>query len=730
MKAQFKHTILTFIEEVISSYSILFFSASRFLGILFLIITFFKPFAGLAGLIAAAIAVLFSHYTGVVKQPNHKGLFSFNALMIGIGMGTFYNASMAFWLLLLIAVLLSVIFSTILWTIFSKYGLPFLSIPFILCFWLVLLVSKEFSAINLTERNIYWLNEMYSVGDKPLISMMLFFENLQLHPLIIIFFKSLSSLFFQENILAGFLIFLGIIIHSRISASLLVIGFISTIAFNGVVHAYDNGINYYLLGGNFIMTAVAIGSFFVIPSIHSYLWAIISVPITFIITLSLSKVIGVFQLPVYSWPFCFVTISFIYFFTIKKQKGKIVLTPIQYYSPEKNLYSYVNSLNRHFHNHYFQLQLPFLGEWIVSQGYNGQITHKGDWDKALDFVIVDNEMKTYTDYALKLENFYCYNKPILAPANGYVYDIIDHISDNEIGKINQHQNWGNTIIIKHAEGLYSKMCHLKQNSFKVFIGQYVRKGDIVALCGNSGRSPEPHLHFQIQATPFIGSKTMYYPFSFFKSSKHKNNPLVEYQVPEETDVVGNFTLNETLSKAFSFLPGYRMSVSADGADTEVWEVFTDANNNNYFYCFETNSSAFFIRLDHVFYFVSFYGDHTSLLYAFYLSCYKIYLLKEYDALAIDQYPLILAKNNIGKWIQDIVAPFYIFRKLNFESKVASLVSNTFNDQILIHSKQVLNYFSFQFLKSTSTIEIKNEAIEAFTYKQKNNAIRVICKALN
>ena len=519
MKLELKNTIQWFAEEIIASYSILFFSANKFLGILLLIITFFKPFAGLVGFFAVVIAVLFSHFSGVVKQPNHKGLYSFNALFIGIGMGTFYEPSIAFGLLLVVTVILSVIFSTILWNILSKYGLPFLSIPFLLCFWLILLVSKEFSAIQLTARNIYWLNEMYAVGDKPLIQFMLFFENLPLHTLVLTFFKSLSSLFFQDNILAGILIFIGVIVHSRISASLLILGFISTIAFNSIVQAYDDGINYYLLGGNFIMVSVAIGSFFVIPSKRSYLWALISIPITFIITLSLSKVLSVYQLPVYSWPFCFVTISLLYFFTLKRSNGKLVITPIQFYSPEKNLYAYVNSLNRHFHEQYYQFQLPFLGEWIVSQGYNGQITHKGDWDKALDFVIVDTEMKTYTDYALKLENFYCYNKPVLAPANGYVYNIIDHIHDNEVGKINQLQNWGNTIIIKHAEGLYSKMCHLKQNSFKVYIGQYVSQGDILALCGNSGRSPEPHLHFQVQSTPFIGSKTMYILFPFSNQQK-------------------------------------------------------------------------------------------------------------------------------------------------------------------------------------------------------------------
>jgi hypothetical protein len=80
---------------------------------------------------------------------------------------------------------------------------------------------------------------------------------------------------------------------------------------------------------------------------------------------------------------------------MRKTHGKLVLTPIQYYSPEINLYRYINGRERLMNNVYHQIALPFMGEWMVSQGYDGTITYKGDWSKALDFVVLDNEMKTY-----------------------------------------------------------------------------------------------------------------------------------------------------------------------------------------------------------------------------------------------------------------------------------------------------------------------------------------------
>lgn len=32
------------------------------------------------------------------------------------------------------------------------------------------------------------------------------------------------------------------------------------------------------------------------------------------------------------------------------------------------------------------------------------------------------------------------------------------------------------------------------------IGQRVKKGDVIAKCGNSGNTTEPHIHFQVQNT--------------------------------------------------------------------------------------------------------------------------------------------------------------------------------------------------------------------------------------
>ncbi len=56
--------------------------------------------------------------------------------------------------------------------------------------------------------------------------------------------------------------------------------------------------------------------------------------------------------------------------------------------------------------------------------------------------------------------------------------------------------YGKTIIIDHGVGIFSLYLHL--NEFKVTTGDYVTRGDIIGLSGNTGYSLEPHLHYLLK----------------------------------------------------------------------------------------------------------------------------------------------------------------------------------------------------------------------------------------
>ena len=727
----FKENILT---STLNSYSIVFFLNNKLFAIGILLLTFFNFFAGLSGLIAILTAVVIANSMGFDKEQLRKGLYSFNALLIGLGMGTFFDPGIVYFSLLLLAVLFTLILSVTLGAWLGKYGLPHLSIPFVIGFWLVVLPSSTFENLGLTQRNIYWINEAYSLGGNHLVVFMQAVDSLAINKMADTYLRSLSSIFFQNNILSGLLISVLLLISSRIAFSLSIIGYLSAYFFASFTGSATTGFSYYNIGANYIMTALAIGGFFVIPSVKSYLWTFLLVPITSLVLLFMTKLFGEILLPVFSLPFSVVVIFFLYFLLMRKTASGLILTPIQYYTPEINLYSYKNNKIRLSQQLYFPLHLPFWGKWIVSQGHNGNFTHKGDWSNAYDFMLLDEEMKTFSSDGSICNDYYCYNKPVLAPADGIIEEIIDQLEDNEIGKTDSVNNWGNTIIIRHIPGIYTQISHLRKGTFKVAKGDYVTCGDILANCGNSGRSPQPHIHFQVQTSSKPGSKTLDYPFAYYLKANSEKHKLSSFTNPNEGEIISDVPSHALLRKAFHLPPNSVLEFSYSdekGKERQVkWEAFTDAYNYNYLYCSDSNSYAYYFNDGTMFYFTTFYGDKNSLLYYFYLTAFKVLLGVHKDIEITDVLPLNTIRNkNAIIWLHDFIAPFSNQIRVNY-----TMQQTESDDAYQPHTLTLLSKIErFVYGKirqeSSGAITLNNNKIDKFTFCNKKINIEAVCTNL-
>ncbi len=74
--------------------------------------------------------------------------------------------------------------------------------------------------------------------------------------------------------------------------------------------------------------------------------------------------------------------------------------------------------------------------------------------------------------------------PIFAPADGVV---------KEVGT---HDNYGRTVVLRHAGcGMETLYGHL--SDYAVHVGQHVKRGDLIAYMGCSGKSTGPHLHYEV-----------------------------------------------------------------------------------------------------------------------------------------------------------------------------------------------------------------------------------------
>ncbi len=677
-------SVSSFAEGVLNSYAQVFFSQRKSLAVLLLLLTFIDYQAGISGLFAVVITQLTARVLGLDDTSIQSGLYSFNSLSVGLCLGVYFNLSLPFLALVAVASLLSLLLTVWIGGALYPKGLPYLSFPFIITIWLSLMASRSYEALMLSERGIYIYNELYTLGGQGFVDAYMQLENSAFPLHLDVYLRSLGALFFQYNLIAGFIAAVALLIYSRIAFAFSLTGFYTGFMFYHFLGGNITELTYSFIGFNFILTAIALGGFFLIPSAWSFLLVMVVSPLIALLNSALSGLLWAWQLPLYSMPFNLVVIGLLYLLRMRSKVRYLFLTPVQHYSPEINLYSFNTGTERFKGSPSIAFQLPFYGRWTVTQAYNGKHTHREAWRHALDFMLCDENGETHEGGGFELKNYFGWQKPVLAPADGLVVDLHTTIDENQPGKVNLENNWGNSVVIKHGEQLYSQISHLLTGSFRVHLGQYVKKGEILALLGNSGRSPLPHIHFQIQSTPYVGSATVPYPFGYYLKYAEGRQSLMSFSTPVEGDQIQNVEITPLLRDAYSFIPGQILQFKVTEARktyTVRWEVRVSAYNQVYLYCFKTRSVAYLHNNGTMFYFLSFHGDKKSLLYHFYLSSYQVLLGFYPEIFLRDTLPVHTVNSGIVRVVQDFLAPFVRFLKVEFQLEYTH-IDNLFTPRTL------------------------------------------------
>ncbi|AUD15072.1 MULTISPECIES: M23 family metallopeptidase [unclassified Planococcus (in: firmicutes)] len=148
--------------------------------------------------------------------------------------------------------------------------------------------------------------------------------------------------------------------------------------------------------------------------------------------------------------------------------------------------------------------MPITDEWFVFWGGKNEfLNYHYVYESqryAYDLVVM-KEKKTYRESEILNENYFAFNKELVAPATGQVVKVVGGVKDNTPGDMNESQPAGNYVVMRHSVDEYSLVAHFKQNSIQVREGETVQQGQMIGLCGNSGNSSEPHIHFQVMDSP-------------------------------------------------------------------------------------------------------------------------------------------------------------------------------------------------------------------------------------
>lgn len=69
-------------------------------------------------------------------------------------------------------------------------------------------------------------------------------------------------------------------------------------------------------------------------------------------------------------------------------------------------------------------------------------------------------------------------------------------ADGIVSRAEYYGGYGRLVVIDHGNGMSTRYGHLSR--FDVVPGQEVRRGDVIAFSGSTGRATSPHLHFEVR----------------------------------------------------------------------------------------------------------------------------------------------------------------------------------------------------------------------------------------
>jgi murein DD-endopeptidase MepM/ murein hydrolase activator NlpD/urea transporter len=510
-----------------------------------------RPRVGAATLGAVLLAHGLARLFGLGAHTTKEGTAATTAVLAVLALAYFGPPGHPVWLLVPAAVL-AVLLEAGCETAFAGFALPTHAWPFVLVSWIVMLAARSLplsSTPNDWNAAASWL-PAWSTASGPL--------------------DVAAAIVFSSGALAGALVAAAIALHSRIALLLAGAGSLVAFAMHAALRASAEWSWLDVTASfNAILTAMATGGVWFVPSGSSLVLAVFGAGAATILTYALMPVAGAAFLPVLSLPFV-VTTHLVLLAARRRDRDKSPASTVPGDRPEDSLARHLMRVRRFGEAAWLPFRLPFRGQWVVTQGNDGPYTHRDQWRFGFDFEVAPLGGTPDAGKPSELRHYACYGLPVLAAGAGSVVSVLDGIEDNPPGEVNTHDVWGNVVVIAHGVGLYSAYAHLQPGSIGVRPGETVTAGQEIGRCGSSGRSPVPHLHFQLQRSHVMGSATVPVEFGDVVRGERDSARLELHGIPNEGDVVRPIVRDEALVRALAWSPGARFELS----ETDRTELVT------------------------------------------------------------------------------------------------------------------------------------------------------------
>jgi len=542
-------------DAVLFSYSQLLFSQSRVIGALLLAATFTVPRLGLAGVLSVCTALCVAHVVRLSPDLNRAGLFGYNALLVGlVGAGLLEPGVAAFALTALAVVTTVLVTAATQSMMATHFGLPSLTLPFLVVAYLVLAAAPGLGVAILP----------FPGDTTPVLAL----SGLEAGAAGL-WLQSLGCIFLSPHALTGLLVTAALLLYSRIAAALSLAAFVVVWVASAALYPDVHPVMLWVLVLNAAFAAVALGGVWFVPGRWSGLLAALGVALSVLVALGCQPVLSRLGLPLMILPFNVTVLLLLVALRQRVRDGRPRSVDFIPGTPEENLGHFRTRIARFGADYGVRLHAPFRGRWICTQGVDGEHTHRGPWRHAADFEVLGADGRTHRGRGDHVEDYHGYRLPVLAAADGTVVRVVDGVPDNAIGEVDVTRRWGNLVLVTHGPGLFSLVAHLAPGSVQVQEGQVVRRGDALGLCGSSGRSPVPHLHFHLQATPVVGAPTIHLELHEVIAGTADSERLRNTCVPTRGQQLRNVEPQRDLAHTLGFEVGRPLRLRSRGRVEEV-----------------------------------------------------------------------------------------------------------------------------------------------------------------
>lgn len=147
------------------------------------------------------------------------------------------------------------------------------------------------------------------------------------------------------------------------------------------------------------------------------------------------------------------------------------------------------------------LDLPVRGTWLAGHAGASELTNFHSANRyAIDVLKLGPDGRLVDGSDLVVTNWYGYDEPVYAPADGQIVKVVDDLPCSPIGNRDRVNPAGNHVVIDIGNDRQVLLAHLVAGSVAAEEGEYVTSGALIGRVGNSGNSEAPHLHVHVQST--------------------------------------------------------------------------------------------------------------------------------------------------------------------------------------------------------------------------------------